>query len=145
MRNKIWKGQTAPDWANFFALVNRTFFQYWQAVKAKLAQQSPHSSHQWIRQRKPPIQDEVKFNFDAAFKDGCTTTGVVLWNSTGAVLGAWIHHFVFDNAFRAETEAVVQALQIASELNIRKATFEGDVANVILALQGNSQFDDWCA
>lgn len=54
-----------------------------------------------------PLSDEVKFNFDAAFKDVRTTTGVLLRDSTGTILGAQIHYFQSENAFCAETKAVV--------------------------------------
>lgn len=43
-------------------------------------------------------------NFDADYKDGKTTTGVILQNHVGNILRAWINHFDSDNALYAEYE-----------------------------------------
>lgn len=68
------------------------------------------------------IFGEYKINCDAAFKDRITVTGCVLRNHLGLILGAWTCRFVSDNAFCAESKAVVQALQQASKLQLEKVT-----------------------
>lgn len=94
---------------------------------------------------KPPFRGELKLNFDAAYEEGVIVTGVVLRDSDGRIMGAWTNRFMSDNPFCAETEVAIQALKIAVELRIENATFEGDAAFVILALQGLSEFEDWRA
>lgn len=42
-----------------------------------------------------------------------------------------------------EREVVIQALTIASKLNVEKVMFEGDALNAIMALKGLEQFEDW--
>lgn len=78
----------------------------------------------------------LKLNFDAAFVDGNTFTGVLLRNDRGLILGAWVNHFESDNPFCAETEAALQALHIANELQLEAVTIEGDAFCVIMALNG---------
>lgn len=60
-----------------------------------------------------PPDGEVKFNFDAAFKNGITTTGYVLRNASDVIVGAWVNHFQSENPFCAEIEAAIQALKLA--------------------------------
>lgn len=81
----------------------------------------------------PAPPSEVKFKFEVAFKDGRTTTRVVLCNADGCIVGAYVNHFVYDKSYCAELEAVVQAFHIAA-LQIEQASFKGDTANVIFAL-----------
>lgn len=84
----------------------------------------------------PPPVGVLNFNFDAAFKDGCTTTGCVLRNHLGIIVGAWVNCFVSDKPFCAETEAAIQTFKLADGLDLIKVCFEGDASNVILSLKG---------
>lgn len=93
----------------------------------------------------PLALGKVKFNFDAAFKDGITFIRVILRNESYFILGVQTNSFVFSKLYCAEIEAAVQALKIADELGIKEVVFEGDVAYLILALQGLEEYDDWCA
>lgn len=101
----------------------------------------PSKSDCWIT----PPKGELKLNFDAAFKEGKTTTTVELRNSDNILLGAWINHFSSDNPFCAEAEAAFQALRIATDLQLDRVIVEGDAQTVILVMQGVSQFEDWRA
>lgn len=93
----------------------------------------------------PPPKSEYKLNFDAAFLHGTTYTGVVLRNDIVVVLGAWTNCFQSENAFCAETEAAVQAFKIADSLRLDRTTIEGDALNVIQALLGVPEVEDWRA
>lgn len=93
----------------------------------------------------PPPPGVLKLNFDAAYKDGCTVTAAVLRNNSGTILGAWVNRFHSENSFCSEVEAAVQALKIAADLKINTACFEGDAHNVILVMNGFTQFQDWRA
>lgn len=56
---------------------------------------------------------------------------------------AWINHFLSCNSFCAEMEAVIQAFELAQEMQINKAMFEDDSLQVVLSLQGLNNFCDW--
>lgn len=86
-----------------------------------------------------------KLNFDTSFKDGYTTTRVVLKNANGNTLGAWTNNFESHNVLCAKIEAAIQTLKIAEVMRIDKILFEGDIANVILTLNGLDDFGDWRA
>lgn len=66
-----------------------------------------------------------KFKFDTAFKDGHTTTGVVLRNADGCLLGAQVSQCMSDNAYCAELEAALQAFHIATRLKIDQDHLKG--------------------
>lgn len=91
------------------------------------------------------MRGEYKINFDAAFKDGVASSRVVLLDEHGIILGAWTNHFQSENPFCAEAEVVVQALKVAEQLNLDKISIKGDAHNVVMALTGSSEFDDWRA
>lgn len=54
-----------------------------------------------------------------------------------------MYHLKSANPFSAETEATVNALTLATDLKLDKVEFESDASNLILALKGLLQFDDW--
>lgn len=91
------------------------------------------------------MKREYKLNFDAAFSNGITHTGVVIRNDMGTILGAWTNYFMLQNLFCAEAEAAVQALKILQDLKMERVNSEGDELNVIPALKGNTDADDWRA
>lgn len=91
----------------------------------------------------PPIPGYLKLNFDAAYRDGTTITGVILRDSSGDIKGAWVHRFESMNAFCAETEVANQALHIATTLNLSKVIIEGDATTVVMALNGIDDYTDW--
>lgn len=146
MRNKIWKWAPTLDWRVFSQDVTKIFHRYWIAARLKFnIDSSVGNSQQHHQIWQPPLVGEYKFNFDAAFKDGQATTGVVFHNLSGCILGVWVNHFRVDNPYCAETEAILQALKIATHLNIDRAIFEGDARKVILALRDMKDFEDWRA
>lgn len=132
------------NWEDISKTTNILFTKYWRATKKKQRRYGlpiPAQLNEW----QPPNTGDLKINFDAAFKDGHTATGVVLRNSQSQIMGAWVNHFSSENPFCAEAEAATQAFRIASELRIERVLIEGDAQTVILALQGMNQFLDWRA
>lgn len=144
-RNKIWKTNEAADWQELSNLINQSYIKYWKASLSRLEKKKLWHDGLVNAQWMPPMEGGMKMNFDAAFKEGRTVTGYVLHDHRGTILGAWVTGLVSDNPFCAETEAAIQALKRAQELHLEKIHFEGDAANVILALQGVVRFEDWRA
>lgn len=95
--------------------------------------------------RTPPLPGELKMNFDAAYHDGQTVTGVILRNNNRVILGAWTSHFVAENAFCAEIEVVLQALEMAFCLRLKQIPIEGDAFSVVMAMHGLEKYEDWQA
>lgn len=143
LRNKVWKGDSLSNWTNFSLLVNWVFHSYWKQCieKHNHLSSSASQSRSWL----PPLTRELKLNCDAAFKDGEASSGVVLRDDHGTILGAWTNYFKADNSFCIEAEAGIQALKVADELRLDKITIEGDAHNVITALTGSLAFKDWKA
>lgn len=140
-RNQIWKGSKNQNWTEVSKLVNLATSKYWRATQQLRLDRklnNPSSSQLcW----KPPMPGMMKFNFDVAYKEGSTVAGVIMRNDNGTILGAWTSSSETPNAFGVETAAVIQALKIVEELGIEEAIFEGDAANIILALQGLDKFE----
>lgn len=84
----------------------------------------------------PPINDFLKFNFDAAFTYGRTTMACVLQDMHGDIKGVWINHFESPNSYCEETEATIQTLRMTIKLGMDKVVFKGDTLNVIMSLKG---------
>lgn len=68
---------------------------------------------------------------------------MVLRNEHRLILGACTNRFQAENPFCAEAEAAVQALKVADELKLDKINIEGDAHNVIMAIRGFTEFEDW--
>lgn len=77
------------------------------------------------------------------FLEGITTTGVILHNSVGFIIGALVNCFVTDNPFCVEAEAAIQAHNEAVDYPIKVVTLEGDAFNEVMALNGLKDFVDW--
>lgn len=71
------------------------------------------------------------------FSEGITTIGVILRNSAGFIMEAWVNPFVTDNPFCSEAEA---ALNAAAAYPNEVMTLEGDALNVVMALNGLRRF-----
>lgn len=121
-RNKILKGETPPNWIDLSKSINVSHLRYWKRCKPK-----------------------GRLNFDAAFYEGKSATSCIIWDEYENIFGAWVNHFRNDNAFCAESEAAIQALKIAKDLNLDKVIIEGDAMFVILAMHGMAEFADWKA
>lgn len=67
-----------------------------------------------------PPDGEVKFNFDATFKNGITTTGYVLRNASSVIVGTWVNCFQSENPYCVETEAATQALKLVGPAKVRQ-------------------------
>lgn len=52
-----------------------------------------------------------------------------------------MNRFDAKNSYCVEAEATIQALEIANNLDIAVAEFEGDALNVIMALIGLAQYE----
>lgn len=141
IRNKIRLGANPPDWSEFVMLVNQAFHRYWKRIMVINSRHHNLAYHpkSWL----PPLPGEFKINFDAAFKDGMASLGVVLRDSVEIIRGSWINRFRAVNAFCVEVEVAVQAFQVTEALQLDKVSFEGDAHNVIMTILGCSQFEDW--
>lgn len=73
------------------------------------------------------------------------SSGVVLRDEYDIIRGAWTNCFQAENAFCTEAKAAIQALKVAADLKLVKVSIEGDAHNVIMALKGLLQFEDWKA
>lgn len=144
-RNQIWKGSPPPNWSHISEVVARSTTSHGKAAAQRQLSRRSQFLTSFQKHWLPPNHGRLKFNFAAAFKDGYATTGVILRNEHGCVLGAWSYTFKSTNAYCAETEAALQAFKIAQHMGLKEALFEGDAANPILALQGLTAFDDWQA
>ena len=82
-------------------------------------------------------------NFDAAFKDGEATSGVILRDHRGKTLGVWSDMNFAPDAFTAEAQAALLAIKTVVTQQIPKIIFEGDASNVIGALLGQSDKVEW--
>lgn len=102
-RNAVWKGQSIPCWSKVSATCNQLCRRYWRASLTRQQKECRPVLLQW----QPPVEGELKFNFDAAFKDGRAVTGCILRNATGIILGAWTNRFDSDNPYCAEAEAAL--------------------------------------
>ena len=64
-------------------------------------------------------------------------------NHEGRILAAYTQCQLADDVFTTEAIAAHLALQIAEEQQCSKVILEGDVINVICALQGHSTAVEW--
>lgn len=95
-RNKLWRGMKSSNWEDISTTTNKTFTRYWRSMQKKQRGQGLLIEAQ-LKEWQPPTAGELKINFDAAFKNGRTATGMVLQNSHSQILGAWVNHFRFEN------------------------------------------------
>lgn len=121
------------------------YLKYWHTRRIPKRLLLPYSCITTPAKWLAPPPGELKFNFDASFKDGSASVGVVLRNSRGSIVCAWTNRFSSRNPFCAEAEAAAQAFNIANDLKLDRVTFEGDAPNVILAIHGLHRFGDWRA
>lgn len=135
-RNRILKGHPPLDWMDIARSLNCQFLKYWAGSERRRAASQARAQNLPLLAWKPPPHRTLKMNFDAAFKDGKTTTVVILRNHIGQILRAWVNRFDSENALCAETEAATQALQNAIDVQLDCVQFEGDAFNVIMALNG---------
>ena len=86
----------------------------------------------------PPLSPHLKINFDGAtFKElGCAGIGVVVQNSTGAVIGALSQRIMMPSfAAIVELLACRMALFFAKDLGVVQCIMEGDAEVIIKALR----------
>ena len=86
----------------------------------------------------PPLPSHLKINFDGAtFKElGCAGISVVVWNSTGAVIGALSQRIMMPSfAAIVERLACCKALFFAKDLGVVQCIVEGDAEVIIKALR----------
>lgn len=97
LQNKIWKGAPHPNWTEFSRMVNANAARYFNRHKSAIKNAQSSADGVLLPGWCPPPTGELKLNFDAAFKDGRTSTSVILRNSDGEIKGAWINHFRWGN------------------------------------------------
>lgn len=139
IQNKVRLEGTIPQWEEVSSSLNRNINKYWSASqrrKPKLSKQV--CSMQWS----PLIMGQLKFNTNVACSNLEAISGVLLRDHDGKTLEAWSHHFLSLSTFYAETEVVIQAFRMASEMKVEKACFEIDSLAVVLALNGVQEFED---
>ena len=86
----------------------------------------------------PPLSPHLKINFDGAtFKElGCAGIGVVVRNSTGAVISALSQRIMMPSfAAIVELLACHKALFFAKDLGVVQCIMEGDAEVIIKALR----------
>lgn len=78
----------------------------------------------------------LKVNFDATYVDTETTSGIIVRNSSGTIVKAWIgwiHRLI---PFCSWSRSSPQALRLAKDLDITNLIIEGDFLNVINFIKG---------
>lgn len=89
--NQGWSGSKITSWSALSDSINKTYCYYWNASQTQNRLKRSNGMPVVPRTRTPPIPGGLKINFDAAFKDGITFTGVILRNDYGFLLGlGWI-------------------------------------------------------
>ena len=86
----------------------------------------------------PPLSPHLKINFDGAtFKElGCAGIGVVVRNSTGAVISALSQRIMMPSfAAIVELLACHKALFFAKDFGVVQCIMEGDAEVIIKALR----------
>jgi ribonuclease HI len=73
----------------------------------------------------PPPQ-VLKFNVDAALKDGLATLAVIVRSDSGHVLNGWPKRYDTTDPCTAEAAAILWAIELAKENNYLKILVEGD-------------------
>lgn len=106
-RNKNWQGETSPNWNKVSKLISKTVGRYQKSNVNGNKQSDMYNKDNLPTKWKPPIAGELKLNFDVAFKNGKTTTEIILRNSAGEIKGVWVNHFNNENSFCAEVEAAI--------------------------------------
>lgn len=88
----------------------------------------------------PPPDGSLKFNVDAALDvNNCmAAVGVIVRDSSGAMLTGITRRFHCDSVDRAEAEAMLEAVRFATTLGVRKPLFEGDNLAVVNACNGQA-------
>ncbi|KAL3628624.1 hypothetical protein CASFOL_027670 [Castilleja foliolosa] len=96
-----------------------------------------------VRDWRPPPEDWIKFNVDAAFANGVAVTGLVFRNSNGSIVHAAAHKHVCLDPASAESLAILDACVVLERLKIEKATIESDCINAISFIAVNSVNTFW--
>lgn len=110
-----------------------------EAQRAKGHSTSPHPSRQWTS----PPPGTLKFNTDAAFDGEFSISRILVRNSSSMIVHSFTAKSLAFSAFEAEALAVLKALELAAELRVTHAIFEGDAADVVLAINGANFCLDW--
>lgn len=77
-RNKKRLKDTPVNWQDIVNNVNREVDRQWIAGLNRVRKRRSGRSISYPNTWMPPLDGELKFNFDAAFKNGHTTVGCVL-------------------------------------------------------------------
>ncbi|XP_057756413.1 uncharacterized protein LOC130975673 [Arachis stenosperma] len=80
---------------------------------------------------RPPPQDWLKLNTDAAFSDETKTgaTAAVIRDYQGNMLGGIVNKIIARSTLSAEAQAIREAIILANNLGIQKATIEQSITS----------------
>ena len=139
-RNQLRLGECEHLWDDLQTSIFCSANDYWKAARSRqIKKPGSNSLLEWS----PPPLGWSKLNFDAAFSDNETVTACICRDSEGHIIFIWVDHRTVPYAFSAEAFAALQALRLATNLNIHKAVFEGDAFKVVQSLNGQSDTIEW--
>ena len=81
----------------------------------------------------PPLQ-VLKFNVDAALKDGLATLAVIVRSDSGHVMNGWTKRYDTTDPCTAEAAAILWAMKLAKKNNYLKILVEGNAKICIEAI-----------
>ncbi|KAL3616134.1 hypothetical protein CASFOL_040024 [Castilleja foliolosa] len=82
----------------------------------------------------PPPEGWLKINTDAAYANGCSTSGVIFKNKNGSVVLAATYFHHCPDAITAECLAINDACSLAASAKIKKALFSSDSLNAVTSI-----------
>lgn len=92
IRNELWNGKTPADWSSISRSLNCSYLSYWQANHARRCKRLMLSLKEALSWQ-PPMQGELKINFDTVFLHNTAVTGCLPRNSNGIILRVWVNRF----------------------------------------------------
>ncbi|KAL4363027.1 hypothetical protein GQ457_04G030370 [Hibiscus cannabinus] len=123
----------------------KTYCLEFSTVYTKLRKSGGYGSVRW----QPPPVETVKANFDTVFKltSGVASSGVVVRNSSGEIMGASFRSFgPVPSSFAAEASAAIHAIELVVDLGFSRAIIEGDSLTVIKKLMAKMRdLSDICS
>ncbi|KAL3617347.1 hypothetical protein CASFOL_038760 [Castilleja foliolosa] len=82
----------------------------------------------------PPPEGWLKINTDAAYANGCSTSGVIFKNKNGSIVLAATYSHNCPDVITAECLAIIDACTLAASAKINKALFSSDSLNAVTSI-----------
>lgn len=98
-RNKKLRGEDIPDIVIICTNVSILTNKYKLVAKSK---NRPHKQQARIIKWNPPPKGFLKINFDASVREDDATTGIIVRDSDGNVIGAWTCYSIVSSLYDAE-------------------------------------------